>query len=198
MLHIQVLALTLIPLLSDSAPRPPDAAPLPPRILGVERRLTAEDLVGVWKYVDHFSRWGVTDKRPARVERYRGTAYMALRRDGGMKMVNLFQPPEGRWEYSNGKLILYDPKRPERGSRALEVRRRGDDSIWLLLPFSGGANGIGLVRAGAAEAQKAEKAEAGGAAVPPPPRRSAPRAKPESGPLSISPDVLEFIRKNQN
>lgn len=198
MLHIQVLALTLIPLLSDTAPRPPDSASVLSHILGVERRLTAEDLVGVWKYVDHFSRWGVTDKRPARVERYRGTAFMALRKDGRMKMVNLFQPSEGRWEYSNGKLILYDPKRPERGSRALEVRRRDDDSIWLLLPFSGGANGIGLVRAGEAEAKKAEKAEAGGSPGRQAPKRVGNRKQSDSRPLSLSPDVLEFIRKNHN
>ncbi len=146
MLSAQVLALTLIPLLSGIVPGESAPGVNIPHLLGVVTPLKKDFLVGTWKYTDHFLRWGITDKKKASILRVDGNAFMSLREDGTMKMVNLFWPPEGRWELCEQGIIFHDPTRPERGSQLIPVRKRDDNRIWLLLPYSGGANGIGMVR----------------------------------------------------
>ncbi len=145
MLNFQVLALALIPLLSGVVPR--DGAMVSPlALLGIEDRITADFMAGTWKSSDEFFRWGITDKEKARVRQFKGQAQMSLNRDGTMTMVNLFRPPEGRWEISADGVVIFDPRYPERGSQLLPVKKRDKDRIWLLLPFAGGAAGIGMVR----------------------------------------------------
>lgn len=145
MLNFQVLALALIPLLSGVVPR--DGALVSPiALLGIEERISAEFMAGTWKSSDEFFRWGITDKEKARVRQFKGQAHMSLNKDGTMKMVNLFRPPEGRWELSADGVVIFDPRYPERGSQLLPVKKRDKDRIWLLLPFAGGAAGIGMVR----------------------------------------------------
>ncbi len=145
MLNIQVLALALIPLLSGVVPR--DGALVSPlALLGIEERISADFMAGTWKSSDEFFRWGITDKEKAKVRSFKGQALMSLNKDGTMKMVNLFRPPEGRWELSADGVIIFDPRYPERGSQLLPVKKRDKDRIWLLLPFAGGAAGIGMVR----------------------------------------------------
>jgi hypothetical protein len=144
-LNFQVLALALIPLLSGVVPR--DGAMVSPlALLGIEERISADFMAGTWKSSDEFFRWGITDKEKARVRQFKGQAHMSLNRDGTMKMVNLFRPPEGRWEISADGVVIFDPRYPERGSQLLPVKKRDKDRIWLLLPFAGGAAGIGMVR----------------------------------------------------
>jgi hypothetical protein len=145
LLNFQVLALALIPLLSGVVPR--DGALVSPiALLGIEERISAEFMAGTWKSSDEFFRWGITDKEKARVRQFKGQAHMSLNKDGTMKMVNLFRPPEGRWELSADGVVIFDPRYPERGSQLLPVKKRDKDRIWLLLPFAGGAAGIGMVR----------------------------------------------------
>jgi hypothetical protein len=142
---MQVLALALIPLLSGAVPR--DGAMVSPLALfGIEERITADFMTGTWKSSDEFFRWGITDKEKAKVRSFKGQALMALNKDGTMKMVNLFRPPEGRWEASADGVVIFDPRYPERGSQLLPIKKRDKDRIWLLLPFAGGAAGIGMVR----------------------------------------------------
>jgi hypothetical protein len=149
-LNFQVLALALIPLLSGVVPR--DGAMVSPlALLGIEERITADFMAGTWKSSDEFFRWGITDKEKARVRQFRGQSYMSLNKDGTMKMVNLFRPPEGRWELSADGVVIFDPRYAERGSQLLPVKKRDKDRIWLLLPFAGGAAGIGMVRVPDAE-----------------------------------------------
>jgi hypothetical protein len=144
-LNFQVLALALIPLLSGVVPR--DGALVSPiALLGIEERISSEFMAGTWKSSDEFFRWGITDKEKAKVRQFKGQAYMSLNRDGTMKMVNLFRPQEGRWELSADGVVIFDPRYPERGSQLLPVKKRDKDRIWLLLPFAGGAAGIGMVR----------------------------------------------------
>ena len=145
MLNFQVLALALIPLLSGVVPG--DGAMVSPlALLGIEERISADFMAGTWKSSDEFFRWGITDKEKAKVRQFKGQAYMSLNKDGTMKMVNLFRPPEGRWELSADGVVIFDPRYPERGSQLLPVKKRDKDRIWLLLPFAGGAAGIGMVR----------------------------------------------------
>lgn len=145
MLNMQVLALALIPLLSGVVPR--DGAMVSPlELLGIEERISADFIAGTWKSSDEFFRWGITDKDKAKVRSFRGHAVMSLNNDGTMKMVNLFRPQEGRWKLSADGIIIFDPRYPERGSQLLPVKKRDKDRIWLLLPFAGGAAGIGMVR----------------------------------------------------
>jgi hypothetical protein len=144
-LNMQVLALALIPLLSGAVPR--DGAMVSPlALLGIEERISADFMTGTWKSSDEFFRWGITDKDKAKVRSFRGHAIMSLNKDGSMKMVNLFRPQEGRWELSADGIVIFDPRYPERGSQLLPIKKRDKDRIWLLLPFSGGATGIGMVR----------------------------------------------------
>ncbi len=146
MLSAQVLALTLIPLLSGIVPGEADPGVNIPHLLGLVTPVTKDYLVGTWKYTDHFLRWGITDKKRASVLKGESNAAMCLREDGTMKMVNLFWPPEGRWEICDQGIVIHDPNHPERGSQLIPVRKRDNNRIWLLLPYSGGANGIGMVR----------------------------------------------------
>jgi hypothetical protein len=144
-LNMQVLALALIPLLSGAVPR--DGAMVSPlALLGIEERISTDFIAGTWKSSDEFFRWGITDKDKARVRSFRGHAIMSLNKDGTMKMVNLFRPQEGRWELSADGIVIFDPRYPERGSQLLPIKKRDKDRIWLLLPFSGGSTGIGMVR----------------------------------------------------
>lgn len=152
MLNIQILALTLIPLLSGIAPTSDGVVASPMALLGIDESVTADFLVGTWNISDEFFRWGVADRDKARRRPLRGNAVMCLQKDGSMKMVNLFRPNEGHWEATPKGLLIHDPKFPERGSQILPVRKRDDNRIWLLLPFSGGAVGIGMVRASEGEA----------------------------------------------
>jgi hypothetical protein len=145
LLNAQVLALALIPLLSGAVPR--DGVMVSPMsLLGIEEHVTADFLVGTWKCSDEFFRWGVTDKEKSTVRSFRGQALMSLSKDGEIKMTNLFRPAEGRWELASDRLIVYDPRFPERPPQSLPVRKRDKDRIWVLLPFTGGAAGIGMVR----------------------------------------------------
>lgn len=146
MLDIQVLALTLIPLLSGVVPLDTGSVVLPEALLGIEERVAPDFLVGTWKFSDEFFRWGVTDREKAKQKPFRGHSLMCLRKDGSMTMINFFNPAEGRWEVTGQGLLIYDPKFPERGSQILPVRKRDNDRIWLLLPFSGGSVGIGMIR----------------------------------------------------
>ena len=146
MLSAQVLVLTLIPLLSGSVPGEGAVGTNVHQLLGLVTPLTRDFLVGTWRYTDHFLRWGITDKKKASIQRVEGNAFMSLRGDGTMTMVNLFWPPEGRWELCDQGIIIHDTARPERGSQLIPVRKRDDNRIWLLLPYSGGANGIWMVR----------------------------------------------------
>jgi len=118
----------------------------PAALLGIEESITAEFMVGTWKYSDEFFRWGVTDKDKAKVRPFKGNAFMSLGQDGALKMFNLFRPNEGRWEITRAGILIHDPSHPERGSQILPVRKRSKDRIWVLLPFTGGATGIGMMR----------------------------------------------------
>jgi len=145
-LNIQVFALTLIPLLAGVVPNEP-GIPRSPLIGSMEEvRVTSEFMVGTWRCSDDFFRWGVTDRKSARVTRFAGKCLMTPRKDGTMKMENLFRPSEGRWEMTDHGLVLHDEKYPKRGAQLLPVRKRDANRIWVLLPFAHGANGIGMVR----------------------------------------------------
>jgi hypothetical protein len=146
LLSAQVLALTLIPLLSGIVPAEGAPGANIPHLLGAVTPVTKDFMVGTWKYTDHFLRWGITDKKKASVLRVESNAFMSLREDGTVKMVNLFWPSEGRWDICEQGIIIHDPNRPDRGSQLIPVRKRDDNRIWLLLPYSGGANGIGMVK----------------------------------------------------
>lgn len=153
MLNLQVLVLTLIPLFSGVLPTEGGLAVSPLTLLGREE-VSREFVVGVWKYSDEFFRWGVTDKDRTRVKPFRGSSFMVLRSDGTMSMVNLFRPKEGRWELTPRGILIFDPRYPERGTQVLPVRKRGQDRIWILLPFSGGAAGIGMARVSEQELER--------------------------------------------
>jgi hypothetical protein len=153
LLNLQVLVLALIPLFSGVLPTDGGTAISPLTLLGREE-IPSQFITGVWKSSDEFFRWGATDKERARVKPFRGNAFMVLRPDGTMSMINLFRPKEGRWEWTSKGILLYDPRYPERGTQVLPVKKRGPDSIWVLLPFAGGAAGIGMVRASESELER--------------------------------------------
>jgi hypothetical protein len=144
-LNLQILALSLIPLLSGIVPDDRTMA-MPAHLLGLEERVTEEFLIGTWKYSEDFFRWGPSDKDKAKIKPFRGNAYMQIEKGGTMKMVNLFRPSEPRWKLTQEGILIYDPKYPERTSRILPVKKRDKDRIWVMLPFAGGATGIGMVR----------------------------------------------------
>jgi hypothetical protein len=145
-LSLQILTLSLIPLLSGAVPDYSNSVISPLTLLGIGEPMSSDFIVGKWKYSDEFFKWGITDKSKARVRPFKGNAFMSIQRDGKIKMVNLFRPAEGRWELSHQGLLIYDPDHPDRGSRILPIRKRDADRIWVLLPFTGGASGIGMVR----------------------------------------------------
>lgn len=141
-----MLALSLIPLFSGAIPASEGVALSPLALLGMGEPISAQFIIGTWKYSDDFFRWGITDKTKAKVKPFKGNAFMSVHPDGTVKMVNLFRPAEGRWELSEEGIVIYDPQRPERVSHILPIRKRDQDRIWVLLPFTGGASGIGMVR----------------------------------------------------
>lgn len=160
MFNLQVLALTLIPLLSPVAPgNGSDPYMDPLTLLDIEGRVGRAYLVGTWKHTKDFVKWGRADRNRAKVRPYRGTAYMSLYEDGSMRMVNLFQPEDGKWDLSEEGIIIYDPEHPERVSKIIPVRKRGQDFIWLILPFAGGASGIGMARVSHEELEIGEDKE---------------------------------------
>ena len=61
MLNLQVLILTLVPLLSGAVPADGKMPIGALSLLGIGERLSAEFLVGTWRYSDEFFRWGITD-----------------------------------------------------------------------------------------------------------------------------------------
>ncbi len=146
MLNLQVLALSLIPLFSGAIPASNGGALSPLALLGMGEPISAQFIVGTWKCSDDFFRWGITDKAKAKVKPFKANASMSVYQDGTVKMVNLFRPAEGRWELSDEGIVIYDPERPQRISHILPIRKRDQDHIWVLLPFAGGASGIGMVR----------------------------------------------------
>jgi hypothetical protein len=145
LLNVQILALSLIPLLSGIVPDDRTIAS-PAHLLGVEDRVTDQFLIGAWKYSEDFFRWGLADKEKAKIRQFKGNAYMRLDKDGTIKMVNLFRPSEARWELTGEGVLIQDPKYPDRNSQVLPVKKRDKDRIWVMLPFAGGATGIGMVR----------------------------------------------------
>jgi hypothetical protein len=145
LLNVQILALSLIPLLSGIVPDDRTIVS-PAHLLGVEDRVTDEFLIGTWKYSEDFFRWGLADKEKAKIKPFKGNAYMRMERDGTIKMVNLFRPSEARWELTGEGILIHDPKYPDRNSQVLPVKKRDKDRIWVMLPFAGGATGIGMVR----------------------------------------------------
>lgn len=143
LVSLQVLVLTMASFLSGIVP-PVGVSPL--ELLGFEETVTSEFLIGTWRCSDDFIRWDVTDVKDTRSSRRRSICGMILRSDGTMEMVNLFRPEQGRWKLSTEGLLIQDPAHPGRGWQAIPVRKRGEDGIWLFLPFSGGATGVGMER----------------------------------------------------
>ena len=85
LLNLQVLALTLIPFLSGVAPGDVGIIQDASAILGVDKEVTAQFLVGRWECSEGLFRWGVTDRQKARVTPYRGKASMSLNEDGTLR-----------------------------------------------------------------------------------------------------------------
>jgi hypothetical protein len=173
-LKVQILVLSLMPVFAGPAPR--DCKWISPlALLGVEQNISEDFLVGSWKVSDEFAKWGVTDKEKSTVSEFRGAASMTLRKDGTSKMVNLFKPEEGRWETQGNAMIIWDPRFPERGSQIVPVRRRDQNHIWLILPFTRGSAGIGMARVKEEELNTAGK-------PPKEPRKTRAAATKESRP----------------
>jgi len=155
---IQILALTLIPVLSAVVPGESGMGFLSEALPGFHQKISAEFLVGTWKWSEDFFRWGISDRNKAKVTPHRGRALMSLDGDGTLKMVNFLRPKQGRWELTDKGIVIHDPGYPERGSQILPVRKRDNDRIWVLLPFAGGSVGIGMMRVPAEEFSKAQTA----------------------------------------
>jgi len=145
LLKAQVLVLALISFLSSAVPKE-DIILSPLSLLGIEDRVSSDFMIGTWKYTDEFFKWGITDKERSIVRLFRGNAYMSLSKDGSIKMVNFLKPEVGKWEISPQGIVIRDPRFPERGAQIIPIRKRDENRIWLLLPFTGGSGGIGMVR----------------------------------------------------
>ncbi|MBI5249613.1 MAG: hypothetical protein HY912_08970 [Desulfomonile tiedjei] len=145
MLSAQILALSLIPLLSGIVPDDRTISS-PAHLLGVEDRVTEDFLIGTWKYSEDFFRWGLADKDKAKIKPFRGSAYMRVEKGGSMRMINLFRPADAHWELTQEGILIQDPKYPDRASQLLPVKKRDKDRIWIMLPFASGSTGIGMVR----------------------------------------------------
>ena len=125
------------------------AVPSSMGLVGISESVSADFMIGKWKWLDQFSKWGLTDKEKSRVTTSeKQPAGLEINSDGTYTMTNLFRPVKGRWEISEKGLIIYDPIFPERGTQLIPVRKRDENRIWLLLPFSGGSIGIGMIREG--------------------------------------------------
>jgi hypothetical protein len=155
-LDLQVLFLTLIPVFSGIVPHDGLTSITPSALFGVSEPLTKEFLTGTWKTSEEFFKWGITDRDKATLRPFRKAGYVSFNRDGTLKMANLFQPAEGRWEIRDTGLVLTDPRYPQATERVVPLRKRDNDRIWLLLPFSGGAIGVGMVRVSDEQFQAAE------------------------------------------
>jgi hypothetical protein len=145
LLSVQILALSLIPLLSGIGPDDRTIAS-PAHLLGLEDRVTEEFLIGTWKCSEDFFRWGLADKDKPKIRPFRGNAYMRLEKGGSIRMTNLFKPSEALWELSDTGILIQDPNYPGRASQLLPIKKRDKDRIWVMLPFAAGATGIGMVR----------------------------------------------------
>jgi hypothetical protein len=157
-LDLQVLFLTLIPVFSGIVPHDGLTSITPSALFGISEPLTKEFLMGTWKTSEEFFKWGITDREKATLRPFRKAGYVSFNRDGTLKMANLFQPTEGRWEIRETGLVLTDPRYPQATERVVPLRKRDHDRIWLLLPFSGGAIGVGMVRVPDEEFQASETA----------------------------------------
>lgn len=157
LLNLQVLALTLIPLLCPVVPGDGADYMDPLTLLGIEESVDRPFLLGTWKCTKHFVKWGRLDRKRAKVTEYSGRSYMSLYEDGSVRMLNLFQPERGKWDLTEDGIVLYDPARPDRVSKLIPVHKRSKDFVWLILPFAGGANGIGMVRVSAEDYEDAER-----------------------------------------
>ncbi len=146
MLNLKILALTLIPLFSAGAPKDGVGVLTPLELLGIHQKVSKEFLVGNWRHTHDFFRWGTTDKSRATIKRFPGFGLMRLKANGSVQMFNLFKPAKGKWRLTDRGLLITDPLHPERGEHLLPVRKKSDNRIWILLPFTGGASGIGLTR----------------------------------------------------
>ncbi len=145
MLKAQILALLLIPFLSGAAPR--DGATVSPlSLLGMQEYVTSDFIVGQWRYSDEFFRWGITDREKSRIRPVKGRGLMTVNADGTIKMSNLFKPDAGHWELTQDGIKITDPSLPDHTPQLLPIRKRDANHIWVLLPFTGGAAGIGMAR----------------------------------------------------
>jgi hypothetical protein len=124
--------------------------------LGIDERFSAAFLVGTWKCTDDYHRWGVGDRGEAHTGPYTGNSLMTLNADGTVEMINFFVPERGRWKLTEQGLVLDDPASLKRQSQAIAVRKRGKDRIWLMLPFAGGAVGLGMSRVPEADVLEAK------------------------------------------
>jgi hypothetical protein len=115
-------------------------------LFGIQENLTPEYLTGTWISSDEFFKWGITDKEKSKVKSFKGRAVMTLEKEGIITMKNLFRPELGKWEITGDSIVIHDPKFPERGFQVLPIRKRDDKRMWVLLPFTGGAAGIGMVK----------------------------------------------------
>jgi len=158
LLDLQVLFLTLIPVFSGIVPHDGLTSMLPGALFGISETLTEEFLTGTWKTSEEFFKWGITDREKSTLRPVRRAGYVSFYKDGSLKMANLFQPAEGRWELRETGLVLTDPRYPQSTERLVPVRKRDNDRIWLLLPFSGGAIGVGMERVPEDEFQAVEHA----------------------------------------
>ncbi len=145
MLKAQILALLLIPFFSGTVPLD-RAAVSPFTVLGFQEQVTQEFLVGAWRSSDEFFKWGATDKEKSKIRSSRGSAVMKVESNGEIRMENFFKPTEGRWEITPDGISISDPRFPDRTPQLLPIRKRDDNRIWILLPFTNGSVGIGMVR----------------------------------------------------
>ncbi len=145
-MELQILFLTLIPVLSGIVPQDGMSAVAPTALFGVAEPVTAEFIQGTWKTADEFFRWGITDREKATTRAFPKTGFVKFSDDGTVRMVNLFQPTDGQWEIGQQGLVIRDPRYPEAPVRVIPIRKRDENRIWMLIPFSGGAIGIGLER----------------------------------------------------
>lgn len=101
---------------------------------------------------------------------------MRLDKDRTVTMLNLFQPAKAHWEPAPGGIVILDPKHPARDAKLLPVKKRDQDRIWVMLPFAGGASGIGMERVSEEEMLRASKRPAPNVArrVQRPPREGPP------------------------
>lgn len=147
MLDLQVLIITLMPLFSGVTPQEMTGPTPAVNLVGVSEPVNADFMIGRWKWLDQFSKWGITDKEKSRIILTdRTKAVMDINADGTFIMRHLFRPSKGRWELSQKGLLIYDPSATERAPQLIPVRKRDENRIWLLLPFAQGAIGIGMVR----------------------------------------------------